>query len=164
MKRTVAEALRDRDRTDGELAQVLIVDNDEANRAALRRLLEAEGGYAVAEASDGDTAYDLLRASPAPLVVLARSSEQHPAMLSLFHRVVEDPDLANCHVYVCLANSARALPPAFDHLLAELDAPVLRYPYDRDTLGIVVAAAGRRAAALGEQSSLATGANVDRTA
>lgn len=55
--------------TAGELARILIVDDDPAIRASLREMLSCEG-FVVHEAADEATALDLIRREPIDIVTL----------------------------------------------------------------------------------------------
>src|SRR5438046_3124721 len=54
---------------EGSLGSVLVVDDDDANARMLARLLQHEG-YTVRTAPDGETAIDLMAASPADVLLL----------------------------------------------------------------------------------------------
>jgi two-component system, cell cycle sensor histidine kinase and response regulator CckA len=60
-------------------ATVLVVDDEDALRAAIRRLLEAQG-YQVIEAPNGATALQLLEDSAAPKVSLVLTDLRMPVM------------------------------------------------------------------------------------
>jgi CheY-like chemotaxis protein len=158
MEQRITEVLKDRQ--DGERTNILVVGDDEATRTAVRSLLEQEGTYEVADAADGEMAYALLRVLHEPTVVLNYLREPWPDGQRLLPRVLADEDLAARHVYLCLTSSECALAPEFSQRLDDLNAPVLHYPCDRDTLGVVVASAARRAAALSRQAS----SSIDSTA
>jgi CheY-like chemotaxis protein len=128
--------------------RVLLVDDDEDIRFALRALLEVEGGYTVVEASDGLAALELLRTAPDPLVVLTNHTMPHLDGPGLLAEVLEDPILAARHVYLYMT-ADRSITPAVAHILAELDAPVLHKPFDLDALLAAVGLAARRARPLG---------------
>jgi CheY-like chemotaxis protein len=51
------------------VTRVLVIDDDDATRVAMRALLE-DAGYPVLEATDADTALDVLRTSQEGLVVV----------------------------------------------------------------------------------------------
>jgi CheY-like chemotaxis protein len=78
---------------------VLIVDDDRANREALRLILEDEG-YHVHEAPDGHVAFGIIRESPHPMVVLTSHNMpvlDGPGLLSF---VASDPKLANRGAFI----------------------------------------------------------------
>ncbi|HEV8191974.1 MAG TPA: response regulator [Ktedonobacterales bacterium] len=152
MEHRIAEVLKDR--RDGERTNILVVDDDETTRTAVRSLLEQEGSYEVAEVSDAKSAYALLRVQHEPSVVLNYLRDTSPGQ-SLLRRVHADEGLATRHVYLCLTSSESALPPEVAQRLDDLNAPVLHYPCDHDTLGVIMAAAARRAAALARQANSA---------
>jgi CheY-like chemotaxis protein len=85
---------------------ILVVDDDDDVREALRRLLDDEG-YAVAVASNGVEALDYLRSSaPRPSVILL--DLMMPVMNGWQFRGVQkkDPDLCSIPVVVLSASGA----------------------------------------------------------
>lgn len=85
------------------MPEVLIVDDDQAIREAIREAL-TDSGIAVQEARDGIAALAILRESP-PLVVLL---DQHmPRMdgFTVLQTVAAEGDLASRHTYFLLTGN-----------------------------------------------------------
>jgi CheY-like chemotaxis protein len=123
--------------------RVLLVDDDEAIRETLRLILEEEG-YAVIEAPDGVVALDVLRALTYPVVVISNHNMPRLDGPGLFNFILADPALAARHVYLYMTAGNRVIPPTFASQLEELNAPVLRKPFDLDTFLAAVAQAAER--------------------
>ncbi len=123
--------------------RVLIVDDDEAIREALHLALEEEG-YMVLEAADGLVALDQLRAASQPMVVLTNHNMPRLDGPGLLNFVVDDARLSGRHVFVYMTASNRIIHPTFARQLEQLQAPIVRKPFDLDTLLDAIAAAAER--------------------
>ncbi len=121
---------------------VLVVEDDDAIRTAVRMLLEDEG-YAVEEATDGVAALAALRASPDRMVVLLDLLMPGMDGLTMLRTLADNAGLATRHAYIMIA--AKPIPPPeVADLLGRLGAPYLHKPFAIDDLLAVVAdAAGR---------------------
>ncbi len=123
---------------------VLVVDDEDGIRDAIRIVLEEEG-YTVYEAPDGKPALVRLREHPEGMVVLL--DMQMPGMdgISLLRALDTDECLATRHaIIVVSAQYPRTLPLEVATLLTRLDVRVLGKPFDIDDLVAVVRAAAQR--------------------
>ena len=122
------------------MAQVLVVDDDQATRETLRVLLEDEG-YSVTEAACGHEALALLRACHEALVVLLDLHMPDGDGVWLLEAVQADAELARRHRYLVMT----ALPPHAidlpDGLCRLLAAPLIEKPFDLEQIVEVVAQA-----------------------
>lgn len=78
---------------------ILIIDDEESIRTASRFALE-DGGYTVAEASDGQAGLDFLRGATQPLVVLLDLMMPTMSGIALLQVLRQEPALAERHVFV----------------------------------------------------------------
>jgi len=114
--------------------RVLVLDEDDAVREALRLLLE-DAGHCVLEATDTLAALAVLRSRAHFCVALfdvppcagRRDAE-------FFTRVAADPALATRHAYICMTTSVARLDLALRRQLAAYCVPVLAKPFDVDML------------------------------
>jgi CheY-like chemotaxis protein len=83
-------------------AQVLIVEDDDLTRDALRSVLEAEG-YAVATAANGREAYNFLLRNGRPGLILLDLMMPVMSGWEFRHEQKRDPGLARIPVVVCSA-------------------------------------------------------------
>lgn len=125
------------------MAHVLIVDDDEDIRLAMRTLLEDIAGHTVDEAADGQAALDLLRASEERYVVLLDLLMPRLDGLEVLQRVAADERLAARHAYVLVTVSRKAESADFAASLA-LAVSVVPKPYDMDVLLETVSEASRQ--------------------
>lgn len=125
------------------MAHVLIIDDDEAIRMAMRATLEEFGGYTVEEASDGKAGLELIRASRERVVVLLDLLMPGLDGLQVLHAVDADKDLATRHAYVLVTVSRRATSP---DLTKDLSMPVavVSKPFDITEILDTVARASER--------------------
>ena len=123
--------------------RVLVVDDDEPFRQALRSALEAEG-HAVIEAPDGVVALDILRAVTDPMVVITDHNMPRLDGPSLFSFLLDDPGLALRHQFLYLTAANRVLAPAFARQLDVLGVRVFRKPFDLGAFLEAVAEAATR--------------------
>jgi CheY-like chemotaxis protein len=120
---------------------VLVVDDDQAIRNALRDLLEDEG-YTVFEVGNGQQALEFLRASERACVVLLDRVMPWMDGVATLQAVAADETLASRHAYILFTVSAE--PPLPVEVIARLDVPVLEKPFDMERLLTVLAEAQRR--------------------
>jgi CheY-like chemotaxis protein len=120
------------------MARVLVVDDDQDIRDVVRFILE-DAGYEVLDAGDGESALQMLRASPTPLVCLLDLLMPHPNGIDVLNEVIADPSLRQRHVYVLLTADNAGLHEQAEPLLQQLSAPIISKPFDVDRLLEVVA-------------------------
>jgi len=122
------------------MAHLLVVDDEPGQREMLRLLLE-DAGYAVAEASSGEAALVLLRATPERMVVVL--DQRMPGLDGdqVLVAVAADPVLATRHAYILVTASPHTLPTTPLVVLGGLRVPVVEKPFDVDALLAVVAGA-----------------------
>lgn len=126
------------------MAEVLVVDDAEELRAALRMLLEAEG-HTVYEAPDGLCALTRLRTHPRPLVVLLDWLMPGLDGIQVLHALAADAPLpTHRHAFILLTaapiSEAHPLPP----LPSSQAVQVMQKPFDIDDLLAAIAAAAER--------------------
>jgi CheY-like chemotaxis protein len=131
--------------------EVLVVDDEQDIRTAVRMILE-DTGYVVTEATDGHPALAHLQAAAVGLVVLL--DVQMPGMdgITLLEKVaVEHGSLIRRHAFVLMtARAGRTMPLRLATWLQELGVSVLSKPFDLDDLVAVVRhAEARLSTALG---------------
>src|SRR2546423_4277219 len=124
-------------------ARVLVVEDDEATRGALRALLD-DAGYVCDEASDGERAVEAMRDAPFDLVVLDLGL---PGMsgAEVHRQLRQDPRTRFLPIVFLTAHADR------EAKLAELAAGAedfITKPYDADELLARVGAAVRRSSGL----------------
>ncbi len=118
----------------------LIVDDDPAIRALLRLALRADGcSGSIREAPDGLLALDVLRASTVPLIVLLDWQMPRLDGRGVLRTVAAEPRLATAHRFVLITATDVAGDGEITTLLRDLRVPVLRKPFDLNTLFAVVA-------------------------
>lgn len=126
---------------------VLVVDDDEAVRQSVCRLLEG-AGYSVFQASDGAAALDLLRTSDRPLVALLDYVMPRLTGYAVLDAATHDPPRLQRHAYILMTGAhGRTLPLALLHLLDNLSVPIVSKPINTEKLFAAVEAAARRLAA-----------------
>lgn len=122
---------------------VLVVDDEQDIRAALRLILE-DAGYRVIEAENGVRALDRLRMQPEGMVVLLDYMMPVLDGAGVLGTVANDGALARRHRYILMTAATKTFALAFAKLLGELGVPVMAKPFDLDRLvGMVAAAAAR---------------------
>lgn len=110
------------------MARVLVVDDDQDIRDVVRFILE-DAGYEVLEASDGNTALRVLRASQTPLVVLLDLLMPQPNGIDVLREVIADPQLCR-HAYLLLTADNTILRQQAESLLTQVSAQVIPKPFD----------------------------------
>lgn len=124
------------------MAQVLVVDDDQDIRDALRFILE-DAGHEVLEASDGEAALRALRRNQSRLVVLLDLLMPHMNGIDVLRQVVADRWLNERHAYLLMTADNAILRQQADPLLAQVSAQVIGKPFDIDRLLEMVDAAAR---------------------
>jgi CheY-like chemotaxis protein len=123
--------------TQGSAPLVLVVDDDQPTREVLRTILE-DAGYTVQEAPGAEAALNILRASTARVTVLFDHIMPGMDGLEALRHVVADPRLATTHSYILITADVRPLGPDDVNVLTTLRCPLVRKPFDLDTLlGVV---------------------------
>jgi CheY-like chemotaxis protein len=122
------------------MARVLIVDDDQDIRDAVRFILE-DVGHEVLDASDGETALQLLRASQQRMIVLLDLLLPQLNGIDLLKAVIADPLLKERHAYVLMSADSATLRQQAEPLLAEVSAQVVGKPFDMDNLLAMIAQA-----------------------
>jgi CheY-like chemotaxis protein len=123
--------------------RVLVVDDDDAIRESVRSALE-DSGYEVAEAADGLAALAALRTDTRSMVVLLDLRMPNVDGAGVLGVVAADRALTTQHAYVLMSASLQTLTLPFANLLSQLDVPMLKKPFELDTLLDVVERAARR--------------------
>ncbi|HLZ23461.1 MAG TPA: response regulator [Ktedonobacterales bacterium] len=136
----------------GSKIRVLVVDDDQAIRDALRLGLEEEG-YAVAEAADGAMALDVLRATNERQIVLLDFRMPRVDGGSVLIGVDNDARLAGRDAFILITANLNTVPLPIATLLHRLDVPIISKPFDMDELLDAVAAAAQRLFPTGSQSA-----------
>ena len=128
------------------MAHVLMVDDDESLRDAIRLILE-DASHDVLEASDGVTALRILRESQERLIVLLDMSIPRLNGIDLLRAVVADPLLKERHVYLLLTGGGERLRREAGTLLVETSAKIVSKPFEMaDLLALIDDAAERLSA------------------
>ena len=127
---------------------VLVVDDDPDIRFLLCEVLEEEG-YEVIEAADGVEAWDALRESERPVVVIVDHNMPKldgPGLLT--HMAHDERILARAAVVYTTAamhsSAAHGVTPALYALLEDLSASILWKPFEVDDLTRAVTQAAMR--------------------
>ena len=121
---------------------VLVIDDEEPIRTAVRFLLEDEG-YAVLEAPDGVAGLDLLRESDRPLVVLLDLLMPNLSGADLLHRVAHESGVADRHAFILFSASQEFSGPTVPFSVPPQRLFTLPKPFDLDDLVAVVGQAAR---------------------
>lgn len=85
--------------------KILVIDDQEIERTALRTILAAEADWAVTEAAGGDAAIDLLCSGLRPQLCLVDLRMPQGDGVEFLRRVRRDPDLR--HLKVLIASGSR---------------------------------------------------------
>ena len=123
--------------------RVLVVDDDDTLRKALRIALTEEG-YEVLDASDGLAALAILQAVSAPLVVLTDHVMPRLDGPGLLAAAAGDPLLASRHVYLYMSGRTHPPSPDFAQVLDTLQVVRIRKPLKLPHLLVIIAAAAQR--------------------
>jgi CheY-like chemotaxis protein len=123
-----------------EGVRVLVVEDDELLRGAIRTALEGEG-YTVLEAPDGVVALDIMRAITDPMVVVTDHNMPRLDGPGLFGFILNAPGLAMRHRFVYVTAGNRVLDPTFARELDLLGIRVMRKPFELDQFLTAIAEA-----------------------
>ncbi|HKT38406.1 MAG TPA: response regulator [Ktedonobacterales bacterium] len=119
------------------MARVLVVDDDESLRDAVRFILE-DAEHEVLEASDGVTALRILRESQERLIALLDMSIPRLNGVELLRAVVADPLLKERHAYLLMTGNQSLLLQQARTLLAETSAKIVAKPFEiADLLALI---------------------------
>jgi CheY-like chemotaxis protein len=121
---------------------VLVVDDDEDIRWAIRLLME-DLGYVVEEAADGKLALDRLGARTPGMVVLLDMSMPGMDGMQVMQEVAAQKALATRHAYIMVTARDHSLPLVVVKILQTLGVPIVAKPFDIDLLVTAVQAAER---------------------
>lgn len=128
------------------LPPVLVVDDDPDIRLTLRFLLE-DAGYPVDEAGTVDEAIAVLRTSGVGRVVVLDYLFRGETGVAVVRAAAENPTWGKRHAFVLMTASARyADVEAEMNALATVPVPLVRKPFDVDTMLDAVAHAAERLA------------------
>ncbi len=122
--------------------RVLIVEDDDLRRYTTRRLLQRHG-CTVLEAATGEQAVALLRAAPAPLVVLLDYLLPEMQDYRLLRQIETDPELAERHLFLVMSAHPALVELPLPHLGGRW-MRLLRKPFDIAGFRAAVALASRR--------------------
>lgn len=124
--------------TQGSAPLVLVVDDDQPTREVLRTILE-DAGYTVQEAPGAEDALRILRASAERMTALFDHIMPGMDGLEALRQIAADPQLATLDSYILITADIRPLSPDDTNVLTALHCPLVRKPFDLDTLLAVVA-------------------------
>lgn len=122
--------------------RVLIVEDDEPIRDAMRMILE-DAGYMVDDAEEGVAALAYLRASSGRIIVVTDLLMPGMGGEAMLRTVMAEADLATRHAYLMVAAKG-VLPPDVADLLAQLHVPYVHKPFTIDELLVAVGEAKAR--------------------
>ena len=121
---------------------VLVIDDEEAVRSAVRLTLE-DGGYRVLEAPDGRIGLDHLRAATEPLIVLLDLMMPSMSGLELLRALGAEPEVAARHAFIIFSAASAFRASTLVFYLPGQRLFDLPKPFDIDQLIIVVEQAER---------------------
>jgi CheY-like chemotaxis protein len=123
-----------------EMHDVLVIDDEDSIRTAIRLALE-DVGYDVLEAANGQDGLHMLRAATTPLIVILDLMMPRMTGVELLHAVTRDAGLASRDAFV-ICSVARAFPvEELAGYLPHGHLCILQKPFDVDTL-IAAASSG----------------------
>jgi CheY-like chemotaxis protein len=126
-----------------QIQRVLVVDDDDLIRETVTAALE-DDGYIVTEARDGAAALNILYACSEPMVILLDLRMPKLDGAEVLAAVAADHRLAKQNAFILVTADNKTITLTFAHLLAQLEVPVLKKPFDLDELlDLVADAAGR---------------------
>jgi two-component system chemotaxis response regulator CheY len=125
------------------MACVLIVDDDESLRDAVRLILE-DADHEVLEAGDGATALRILRESQQRLIALLDMSMPQLTGIDLLKAVVADPLLKERHAYLLMTGNQQLMLRQAGSLLAEASAKIVAKPFEIGDLLAMIGEAAER--------------------
>lgn len=129
------------DGREGNMARVLIADDDAEIRLTVRLLLEEEG-HTVHEVADGSSVLAALRDAD-PTVVLLDLYMPSMSGLQVLERLADEPQHATRHAFILVTANDRQPDEQSRPMLARLDVRVIRKPFDIDDLSAAVAASAK---------------------
>jgi CheY-like chemotaxis protein len=124
----------------GKTTTVLVIDDDEGTRQAVRMALEGEG-YQVLEAPNGQRGLEHLRTHPAPLVVLLDWVMPGMDGKQVLDAVATKAPATRRHTYILMSASAEKPQFLSLHMLTDLNVTMLGKPFGVEQLLLAVAAA-----------------------
>jgi two-component system nitrogen regulation response regulator NtrX len=116
-----------------QATQVLVVDDSEVIRQAVRGMLEPHG-YQVREASDGDEGLEAIRAEADPMIVLLDYQMGRMDGGEVLKTVASEGGPLLNHEYIMISAVANTFPPDFIELLRSMSIRVLQKPFDGEAL------------------------------
>ena len=122
---------------------VLIADDDNCIRETMRLVFEDEG-YQVDEASNGKVTLELMRGSPDPYVVLLDLMMPQLSGADVLAIMAEETELSRRHAVLLLTASSCAAQGILGGLPERLRVPLIRKPFDLDTVLSLVAKCAER--------------------
>lgn len=124
--------------TDLLTTQIITVDDDQPTREVLRMILE-DAGYAVQEAAGAEAALHYLRSGTGRMVALFDHLMPGMDGMQALRLIAADPALATRHAYVLITADMRPFDEEDVRMLASLRCPLVRKPFELDSLLAVVA-------------------------
>jgi CheY-like chemotaxis protein len=116
-----------------EQVRVLVADDDDAIRETLRVVFEEEG-YQVDEASNGRVTIDLMQSATEPYIVVLDLMMPQLGGDAVLEAILEDEELGRHHAILLVTADSLATHGTVDDLRARLQIPLIRKPFDLDTL------------------------------
>jgi CheY-like chemotaxis protein len=113
--------------------QVLVVDDSQSIRQAVRGMLEPHG-YQVREATDGDEGLEAIRAESDPMIVLLDYQMERMGGGEVLKTVASEGGPLLHHEYIMISAVAHTFPPDFIELLRSMSIRVLQKPFDGEAL------------------------------
>jgi CheY-like chemotaxis protein len=113
--------------------QVLVVDDSQSIRQAVRGMLEPHG-YQVREATDGDEGLEAIRAESDPMIVLLDYQMERMDGGEVLKTVASEGGPLLNHEYIMISAVAHTFPPDFIELLRSMSIRVLQKPFDDTAL------------------------------
>lgn len=131
-----------------KMTQVLVVDDDQPIRDALRYLLE-DAGQTVIECADGVTALAALRETMTPMVAILDLMMPKMTGSQLLRTIAQDSALSARHAYILLTANTHLVWPTLDGLPQDFATTLtfLQKPFQSDLLLFMVEHVGQRLAA-----------------
>lgn len=118
-------------RSEGNVADILVVEDERDLREVLVELLETYG-YPCAQAENGEAALAWLRANPLPKLILLDAMMPRMDGVAFRHAQLSDPTLRGIRTFLVTAASDA------ETLAGELGTGLIRKPIDLDSLLDVV--------------------------
>lgn len=122
---------------------VLIADDDNCIRETMRLVFEDEG-YQVDEASNGKITLELMRGSPDPYVVLLDLMMPQVGGADVLAIMAEETELSRRHAVLLVTANSCAAQGILGGLPERLRVPLIRKPFDLDTVLSLVAKCAER--------------------